>query len=219
MDILQNDDEFLLKELERRDGIYSFIFKELEASKFQSELEEKSHQIKADMPENKECQWIINDLNTRQTVEKSLISSATACIGTPCSSKTSLLYGDAIVKYSVKNFQESWQSNFNKQFQRSFKTSSFPPSFQQFDCLHSLNVRKAKSPFPHIHAPLVRNRRHEFKETKEYKNFMNGSTQVADLRELFPLDPDVHAPFKELKENVREAKFGGLLAKDQKCLK
>ncbi|XP_011179889.1 uncharacterized protein LOC105210554 [Zeugodacus cucurbitae] len=58
-------------------------------------------------------------------------------------------------------------------------------------------VRLATPRFSHISAPLVRNRRHALKETPQYKRMseMCMCAPVADLRALFPLDPDVHAPF------------------------
>ncbi|XP_036234388.2 uncharacterized protein [Bactrocera oleae] len=58
-------------------------------------------------------------------------------------------------------------------------------------------VRLATPRFSHITAPLVRNRRHALKETPQYKRIseMCMCAPVADLRALFPLDPDVHAPF------------------------
>ncbi|XP_039961557.1 uncharacterized protein LOC120775437 [Bactrocera tryoni] len=58
-------------------------------------------------------------------------------------------------------------------------------------------VRLATPRFSHITAPLVRNRRHALKETPQYKRMSELSmcAPVADLRALFPLDPDVHAPF------------------------
>ncbi|XP_054730238.1 uncharacterized protein LOC129239007 [Anastrepha obliqua] len=58
-------------------------------------------------------------------------------------------------------------------------------------------VRVPTPRFSHISAPLVRNRRHALKQTPEYKQITDSKkyAHVADLRALFPHDPDVHAPF------------------------
>ncbi|XP_036345199.1 uncharacterized protein LOC118754432 [Rhagoletis pomonella] len=58
-------------------------------------------------------------------------------------------------------------------------------------------VRVPTPRFSHISAPLVRNRRHALKDTPKYKRMSELClcAPVADLRALFPHDPDVHAPF------------------------
>ncbi|XP_065363558.1 uncharacterized protein LOC135956885 [Calliphora vicina] len=224
MDSLPNDDELLLMELERRDGIYSFIFHELEANKFQTNKPENQH--KNNIHENhKKWQPKCEEVPTTSTAKSPLLSATSTFLTTSNSSKP-YSYASCFIKNSTIDLDKTWphsQSktpvNLNFQFQMPFSAAAYP-SFQQLCSLRTLHVRGAKPSFSHIQTPLVRNRRHELKETPEYKNFMNSFTKVADLRELFPLDPDVHAPFAELRDNARTiSKSSGLMVKATKFLK
>ncbi|XP_037809458.1 uncharacterized protein LOC119602164 [Lucilia sericata] len=204
MDVLPNDDELLLMELERRDGIYSFIFHELETNKLQTE---EQHKIK----ENN-TSAMLNESHIKWELKSEITTKKTPLLTATLNSSQPYAYADWGFKNSTTVFSNSWH--------HTQATKTAYPSFQQVCSLRSLNVRRAKSPFSHIHTPLVRNRRHELKETEEYKNYMDGITKIADLRQLFPLDPDVHAPFAEdSEEDVRNSKPRRLVVKGSQFLK
>ncbi|XP_067636912.1 mucin-2-like [Eurosta solidaginis] len=85
-------------------------------------------------------------------------------------------------------------------------------------------VRVPTPRFSHITTPLVRNRRHALKETPEYKGMYDSTCMCApvpDLRDLFPHDPDVHAPFEMTMEvattTVLEENEIGSLEYDDDC--
>lgn len=206
MDSLQNDDELLLMELERRDGIYSFIFHELE-NNTEVELKKENQfdlkatkQIKTEILTNKNEPKTYHPTNT---IEISLKSEMSSLLPNPAnfsgfnqtkSSKASSQDSFSLTKVCISRQNTKPESSLNFIQQMS--------SIQQLCSLRALNVRRAKSPFSYLHEPMVRNRRHKLKETKEYKNFMQNITKVADLRELFPMDPDVHAPFLVKEKNL-----------------
>ncbi|KNC26495.1 hypothetical protein FF38_08569 [Lucilia cuprina] len=217
MDVLPNDDELLLMELERRDGIYSFIFHELEANKLQTE---EQHKIKES---NKNLMF--NEHLIKWELKSEITTKNTPLLSTTLNSSQPHAKTDECIKNSTTIFNNSWHRmqatkslNSNLPYQVHFSAPAYP-SFQQVCSLRSLNVRRAKSPFSHIHTTLVRNRRHELKETAEYKNYMDDISKIADLRDLFPLDPDVHAPFAEDSENVRNSKSSRFMIKGSQFLK
>ncbi|KAM7350136.1 uncharacterized protein ACRADG_008799 [Cochliomyia hominivorax] len=193
MDLLTNNDELLLMELERRDGIYSFIFHELENHENNQQTENQTN------------------LHPKTESGSSLGKSTLTC-----NSIELEFSSERLSRNSSRNVYKTWlpsqelqQLNLNYQI----------PSFQQICSLRSLTVRRAKSPFSHIQAPMVRNRRHKLKETKEYRNFMSDITKVPDLRDLFPLDPDVHAPFLDKSEKEGNRRSNESEVKKLDCLK
>ncbi|XP_037936442.1 putative uncharacterized protein DDB_G0282133 [Teleopsis dalmanni] len=68
---------------------------------------------------------------------------------------------------------------------------------------YDMQLRDPHVRFSHITEPLVRNRVHPLKETAQYKFGNMLRREPPDLRNLFPHDPDVHAPFvrKPKREN------------------
>lgn len=205
MDTLTIEEELLLMEMERRDGIYSFIFHELENN--DNKLNEKTN-VESHLDIH-----AIKQINTEMvTTEKPATYEQPNIVGFSLKSKRSYLTSDFTTynqpKTTTSVFQDSFSLNKISNSQLNIRSKSSlnfmhqktrPVSslnfMQQFCSFPSINVRRAKSPFSYLHEPMVRNRRHKLKETKEYKNFMRNLTKVADLRDLFPLDRDVHAPF------------------------
>lgn len=201
MDLFESDDELLLMELERRDGIYSFIFHELEANILPNDFEKNHNQMENNIDKAigfrdflNENQLPSNDVTSQ--LEKA--APTTSCTSVVATGKNSYSLGDRFLNKTSQDFRANRQTNLNFQFPLSAANSPF----QQFCTLHTFSVRRPKTPFSQLYSPLVRNRRHKLKEAKEYNNFMDNITQVADLRALFPLDPDVHAPFQTKREKL-----------------
>lgn len=240
MNELENDDELLLLELERRDGIYSFIFHEMEDHQQQKPEEKEFKEEEQTLVETNPIE------NTDITVKLSKIERKLDVImpsvSTPPANNKSqtngCLFANDITKplayngyngtktLNASDIWKTWQPTaaantqilpFNFQFQMPITTYG---SFKNPAMNKPWGVRKAKPSFSHVYAPLVRNRRHKLKETAEYKSFEENLTKVADLRHLFPLDPDVYAPFAKTKvEETKSAKACGVIVENINCLK
>lgn len=234
MNKLEYDDELLLLELERRDGIYSFIFHELEDHQTETkEINFKDEQtlFESSLKENNDS----NNVNLSKVERKldvvmpsastpppaNIKSQTTACLFANESSKPLTHAGHNTKALNPNEMWKSWQSSaavnsqllpFNFQFQMPGPNYC---TFKNPSIVKPWGIRKAKPTFSHVYEPLVRNRRHKLKETPEYKSFGEHPTKVADLRQLFPLDPDAYAPFTKINlEGVKTTKSCGVIVEN-----
>lgn len=221
-----DNDELMLKELERRDGIYSFIFHELEAPR-ENFIKEENKILPSTSPMVNRQVFAFNESSELPIQSPSVSVPPLSTYNNDHLSEVSnpFLQTPMITLPTVR------QSNEDNSLQ---KISSFgapkltmcnndylkawrPASSLFYDCTKACNyvsnrtfrVRIPMPRFSHISAPLIRNRRHALKETADYKNCKMCTMGVPDLRSLFPNDPDVHAPFNEL-SNMHE-KSGGVI--------
>ncbi|XP_073831870.1 uncharacterized protein [Musca autumnalis] len=220
-DCILSSDELMLKELESRDGIYSFIFHELETTPAtttrQKMADSSSSSSRAScfietpnaVGNYDHQQFVIyhieeataeNITETSNTIKSE--NNTTATTNAPTSTNTfsnslSPLNSTGgtfeVMKTTSVEFLKTWHPPSLLSFTCRF--SQQPP--QLFGCYSNNNnfrIRNATPRFSHVTVPLVRNRRHPLKDTPEYKKFPI-ENYTPDLRLLFPHDPDVHAPF------------------------
>ncbi|XP_011290679.2 uncharacterized protein LOC105261527 [Musca domestica] len=211
-DYLLSSDELFLKELESRDGIYSFIYHELETTTTRNlEMTENDKSRGSCLLETSNCtgkqdhqQFIIYQIeeantedilttpdginipenNISETTEKTTTNISTFSINNSISTET--------LQLKQTSSLELWKTWYPPFGLSPCRFAGQPQLFSKNN--KDFRIRHATPRFSHITVPMVRNRRHRLKETSEYKKFpIEGYTP--DLRSLFPHDPDVHAPF------------------------
>ncbi|KAI9590222.1 uncharacterized protein LOC119644573 [Glossina fuscipes] len=219
-------DELMLKELERRDGIYSFIFHELEAPR-ENFIKEENKILPPTSPTVNRQTFAFNESSELpiQSPSVHLPALSTSNNSDHLPDVTNVFQTPTITLPTVRqsNEENSLQkmpsfgapklTMCNNHYLKAWR----PASSLFYDCTKICNyvsnrtfrVRIPMPRFSHISAPLIRNRRHALKETADYKNCKMCTIGVPDLRSLFPNDPDVHAPFNKL-SNMHE-KSGGVI--------
>lgn len=214
-----SNDELMLEELGRRDGIYSFIFHELDSKtptdKHECILSEDIDLIKMDLQSIK-----VEDIG-KTYADNLLYRSKDKLKRSDVDSKwleTMPAAPPHLVMPTKKKINHSYNSLGSSSSSKYFRTSISPyfgcdnnklPYYESaavpliYDCSSAqyanklFQIRAPAPSFSHYTEPLIRNRRHILKETSEYKNSFKKHWEIPDLRRLFPLDPDVHAPFME----------------------
>lgn len=202
-----SNDELMLKELERRDGIYSFIFHELESTKCTkgqlASYEQNAHHHLLHSFED------INNYNS--CTSSSSISEQQQQPGEHFSvNNNATMSSDKIQSIVVSTEPILSTTHFHDYL----KPWNPPPSLvydhpqlYAFMANCGFRVRAPPPRFSHVTAPLIRNRRHALKDSPEYKRYGVCLINTPDLRKLFPHDPDVHAPFGGIQKKQKICKF------------
>lgn len=221
-----SNDELMLEELGRRDGIYSFIFHELDSksptsSSEQCLLSEDIDLIKKDLQSVKEddiskknLEYFMLHKNKDIAEKEKDLKSFETIVAAPPHLVIPTTRNDIMCNYTAMGSSTS-STYVNSQYSPFYGNGSDrAPLWESttvpliYDCNISnvsnqlFRLRSRCPSFSHYTEPLVRNRRHALKDTAEYKISVKQKIQnleISDLRHLFPNDPDVCASYMEKK--------------------